>query len=287
MRFAQAINELDKSSPGQFDPKSQDSLRIENMEHPDLSVVERQPGDRDIKIAGIRQLQQQLALTPYMSKFRFALLLNFEEANNNASNALLKTLEEPASQVVMILTAISPENLLPTIVSRCEHIRLRPVNLKLLADELQGRWGISSEDANLYAHISGGRPGMAIRYINNAEMLDQRKEILNDLTMLIKANRIKRFNYARKMSKDKENFKEILNIWQSFWRDVLIRKTGTKGEISNIDFRSDIDGTADKVNIAKIHEILKGIEISFAAIQSNVNPLINSETLLLKFPILD
>ena len=286
LRFAQAINELDANDPGCFDPKSQDSLRIENMEHPDLSVVVRQPGDRDIKIAGIRELQQQLALTPYMSKFRFALLLNFEEANNNASNALLKTLEEPASQVVMILTAISPENLLPTIVSRCEHIRLRPVNLKLLAGELQAGWGISSEDANLFAHISGGRPGLAIRYISDSEFLDQRKEILQALKILIKANRSERFKYARKMSKDKENFKDVLNIWQLFWRDVLIRKTGAEGEITNIDLQSDIVSTADQVPITKIHNILRGIDISFAAIQQNVHPLINAETLFLKFPIL-
>jgi DNA polymerase-3 subunit delta' len=286
IKFAQAINEMDSNEPGVFDPDSQDSKRIENMQHPDMSVVVRKPGDRDIKIAGIRELQKQLSLSPYMSKFRFALLLNFEDANNNASNALLKTLEEPASQVVMILTAQSPESLLPTIVSRCEHIRLRPVSVEVLAGELQSRWGISSEDANLYAHISGGRPGLAISYIGNEALLEQRKETLNDLVRMIDSNRTGRFAFAKGMCKDKEKFIETLNLWQSFWRDEMIRKTGALGGISNIDYEIEIDRVADKLTIGEIKDILRGIDISLAAIYSNVNPLLNAETLLLKFPIL-
>ncbi len=285
LKYAQAINALGTGETGSFDPSSQDSQRIENMQHPDLSVVVRKPEDRDIKIAGIRQLQQQLALSPYMSKFRYALLLNFEDANNNASNALLKTLEEPAEQVVMILTAQSPESLLPTIVSRCEHIRLRPVKTDILAGELINRLGISEEDAKLFAHISGGRPGLALNYFRDTELLDQRREVLDDLIRLIGSNRAERFSYAKSMSKDKENFKEILNIWQSFWRDVLIRKSGADAVITNIDRIAEVERTAERASLENIKEVLDGIDLSLTAIYSNVHPLLNAETLLLKFPM--
>jgi len=286
LRYMQAINALDANEPGVYDSSTQDSRRIESMQHPDLSVVERQEGDRDIKIAEVRQLQQKLALTPYMSKFRYALLLNFEEANNNASNALLKTLEEPAEQVVIILTAQSPESLLPTIVSRCEHIRLRPVNVDLLADDLLNGYDISKEEANLYAHISGGRPGLAIKYINDPDMLEQRKEGIDDLVRLISSNRKERFSFARVLSKDKENFESILNIWQSFWRDVLIRKSGADAVIVNIDRQTEIEKISGQVSLEKVREILTGIDASLAAIYSNVHPLLNAENLLLRIPIL-
>lgn len=285
LRYTQAINSLGTGDVGCFDPDSQDSQRIENLQHPDMSVVERQPGNRDIKIAQIRTLQQQLALSPYMSNFRYALLLNFEDANVNASNALLKTLEEPASQVVLILTAQSQESLLPTIVSRCEHIRLRPVKVDILREELQKRFDLSVKNAELYAHISGGRPGLAIRYIREPELLETRKEALDDLVKLINVKRVERFKYAKDLSRDKESMVDTLNIWQSFWRDVLIIKTNAEGGVSNIDRKVDIQSTAAKMKVNEIKVVLKGIDTGLAAIRSNVNPLLNAENLLLKFPI--
>ena len=75
----------------------------------------------------VRQLRQQLVLTPYQGKYRVALLLRFQEANPSAYNALLKTLEEAPTHAILLLTADSAEGLPPTIVSRCEVLRLRPL----------------------------------------------------------------------------------------------------------------------------------------------------------------
>jgi DNA polymerase III subunit delta' len=74
-----------------------------------------------------------------MSKYRVALFLRFQEANDNAANALLKTLEEAPSYAVLILTADNPEQLLPTIVSRCEVLRLRPLSIEEVKSDLEGR----------------------------------------------------------------------------------------------------------------------------------------------------
>ena len=82
--------------------------------------------------------------------------LHFEEANQNAANALLKTLEEPGSQVVLILTAENAEILLPTIVSRCEILRLRPLPIEQVSQGLQDLWGASAERSQLLASISSG-----------------------------------------------------------------------------------------------------------------------------------
>ena len=101
--------------------------QIADMRHPDLTVVSTDtPGDI-LKIDTIRDLQHTLTLTPYEANYRIAILLRFEEANPAAQNALLKTLEEPPERVKLFLTASSESAVLPTVLSRCEPVRVRPM----------------------------------------------------------------------------------------------------------------------------------------------------------------
>ena len=86
----------------------------------------------------IRSVRQSLSLKPYQGKYRVALFLRFQEANPNAANALLKTLEEAPAHVILLLTADTAEQLLPTIVSRCEILRLRPLPVEVV-EELSER----------------------------------------------------------------------------------------------------------------------------------------------------
>ncbi len=116
--------------------------QIENMQYSDLLVVQAEQEGGTLKVDQIRELQHSLALAPYQGRYKVALLLRFEEAHPSAMNALLKTLEEPAPQVIILLTADSPENLLPTIVSRCEVLRLRPISLEQVSQGLQDRSGL-------------------------------------------------------------------------------------------------------------------------------------------------
>ena len=134
----------------------------------------------------VREVQHSLSLKPYQSKFRVAIFLRFQEANDNAANALLKTLEEAPAHAVLILTADSPEQLLPTIVSRCEILRLRPLPVAAIEADLLER-GIEPERARLLAHISGGRPGYARRLVDDTSLLEKREERLNDLQTLLPA----------------------------------------------------------------------------------------------------
>ena len=88
LRYAQAINAEGANTNGEFDPQSKTSQQFERMQHPDLSVLQRQEGDRDIKIDAVRSLQHTLALSPYVAKYRIALLLNFEDASNTQEAAI-------------------------------------------------------------------------------------------------------------------------------------------------------------------------------------------------------
>ena len=191
------------------------------MQYPDLSVVQAETEGAVLKIDQVREVNHSLSLKPYQSKNRVALFLRFQEANQNAQNALLKTLEEAPSYAILILTADSAEQLLPTIPSRCEVLRLRALPIETVESHLLNN-GASAEDARLLAHLSNGRPGYALRLLNDPEALKSRAERLDDLKELMSATRVRKFAYADKLARDKDTFRRVLMLWSSYYRDVML-----------------------------------------------------------------
>ena len=108
LRFAQALNCTTPLEAGIPCGQCRDCKQIEAMQHADLTVVQADSEGGILKVDQIRDTRKTLTLKPYMSKFRVALFLRFQEANDNAANALLKTLEEAPSYAVLILTADNP-----------------------------------------------------------------------------------------------------------------------------------------------------------------------------------
>ncbi|MGE5461788.1 MAG: DNA polymerase III subunit delta', partial [Syntrophothermus sp.] len=195
VRFAQALNCRTPLEPGVPCGQCRDCRQIEAMQHADLHVIqaideagEPRPGGV-LKVDQIREVRRLLTYKPYQSSFRVALFLRFHEANDSAANALLKTLEEAPSYAVLILTADNPEQLLPTIVSRCEVLRLRPLRIEQVRNALEEK-GYETHQAKWIAHISGGRFGAALRLIGSESLLGEREERLNDLQGLLSASRV-------------------------------------------------------------------------------------------------
>src|SRR5512139_3597561 len=166
LRFAQALNCQTPVEAGIPCGHCRDCRQIAAMQHADLTVVQSEAEGGTLKVDQIREARRTLTLKPYQSKYRVSIFLRFQEANDSASNALLKTLEEAPSYAVLILTADNPEQLLPTIVSRCEVLRLRPLKIEEIQRALESR-GMESGRAKLVAHISGGRFGYALRLLEN------------------------------------------------------------------------------------------------------------------------
>jgi DNA polymerase-3 subunit delta' len=283
-RFAQALNCEAPPAPGDFCGTCRTCHQIDGQVHPDLAVVAAESVGGTLKVDQVREMQRSLSLAPYSAALRVALLLRFEEANPNAANALLKTLEEPADRVVILLTAESAETLLPTIASRCEVIRLRPLPLDQLSAMLQERWGLSAERGALLAHLSGGRPGSAYFLHHNPEALSQRDLWLDDLQHVLPANRTARFAYAEKAAKDKAALQQILEVWASYWRDILLASAGTAGPFTNLDRHEQIGRHARTTSRTQALRTIRALERSRDLLQRNVNTRLVAEALMLQFP---
>jgi DNA polymerase-3 subunit delta' len=289
LRLAQALNCPQPAAPGQPCLKCGTCQRIQKMAYPDLSVVQADLVGGTLKVEQVRELQHSLSLAPYEGRYRVALLLRFEEAHPSAANALLKTLEEPAPQVVLVLTAESTESLLPTIVSRCEVLHLRPMSLETLATGLRTDYAVKVEQAELLAHISSGRPGVALHLHANPDELEQRQEWLDDLYHLVSASRVKRFAYIEPLARkdEKEKLANILLTWLSFWRDVLLKTSGADATLVNLDWEPEIETIARRLDLASAHRAVSAIERTLDLLDRNINTRLAGEVLMLDLPRLE
>ena len=283
LRFAQALNCPQPTAPGQPCGDCRDCKQIENMQHPDLSIVQAENEGGTLKVDQVREIRRTLALKPYQSKYRVAIFLRFQEASEGAANALLKTLEEAPEYAILILTADNPEQLLPTITSRCEILRLRPLPVDIIEAHLKSH-GAEAESAHLIAHVSGGRPGYALRLLGDESALEFRAERLADLAGLLSATRVQKFNYAEKLAKDKETMRQTLLVWLSYWRDVLLRVSGAEVSTTNIDQDESITSMAERLTLEGARRVAHDQEMALERLERNVNPRLLAEVLLLDLP---
>lgn len=283
LRLAQALNCEKPISAGVPCLICRTCKQIESMAHPDLTIIQAEDEGGTLKVDQIREIQRTLNLKPYQSNYRVAIFLRFHEANDSAANALLKTLEEAPSHAVLILTAENPEQLLPTINSRCEILRLRPLPIESITNDLM-QHGLEEERARLLAHISGGRPGYARKLMDDVTLLEKRDEQLNDLQTLLPAPRVEKFSYADKLSKDKDLMRKTILVWLSYWRDVLLRVAGAETPLINIDRNMEIEFLAGRLDLTSARKIVSNLEATLEKMDKNVNARLLAEVLLLDLP---
>jgi DNA polymerase-3 subunit delta' len=291
LRFAQAINCPQPLSPGQPCGTCRICRQIENMQQADLNILQSAQAGDTLKVEQVRDLQHLLSLAPYESNYRIALLLRFEEANESAQNALLKTLEEPNPRVILLGTADDPENLLPTITSRCELLRLRPMPLDDLSAALQQARQMNEEQARLIAAVASGRPGYALRLVEDENLLADRQEAMQDCLNLLTLTRLERLLFVETLIKGKEraetkgSLRVELAYWLSFWRDVLLTSLNSATPLSNPDYQNEIRFTAAQTNANMAARIVAILEHTFVRL-NNANLQVMLDNLLLQWPLL-
>ena len=176
-------------APGEFCGTCRSCKQLDRLQHTDLFIGQSAGPGETLKIDTVREIQHNLNMQPYAAPWRTALFLRFEEANVNAQNALLKTLEEPPVLSKLLLTASNENALLPTISSRCEVIRLRPMALEDLAKKLEAARMMLPEDARRLAHLAAGRAGYALRLADDPEDAERIVSIARDGIELLQEER--------------------------------------------------------------------------------------------------
>ena len=175
--------------------------------HPDLHRLRPGGAGNQIKISattvdprpGIRELVGELSLMPVEGGARVAVVEGAHRMNEDAQNALLKTLEEPPTGVVILLCADDEDRLLSTIRSRCQRIRLGTVAVRDMEAWLTERGAADAPAAARFARLSAGRPGLALSYAASAEATAARAELDRTLIDLLATRPSARLVAVRKL----------------------------------------------------------------------------------------
>jgi DNA polymerase III subunit delta' len=285
LRFIQAINCTHPPSSGGYCGECRPCQLFPKYTHPDLHILKAEGNSKDIKVQQVRVLQRQLALSPYEGKLRIALLLNYHDATLSAANAILKTLEEPPPQVILILTARSPEALLPTIVSRCELVVLRSLGINQLADGLVQRSGYPRIEAQELARMAAGRPGWAIRFEDDPALLEQRQQFEDDLFSLVKGSRAARFKFAGSFKGDRSLAAAALEVWLAQIRDAVLL-AHRASEAIEASSGPELRELAEHTPPQQLQKALRAIQKTMDDIDRNANIVLSMEVLMLNLPFI-
>ncbi len=249
--------------------------------HADLLLIE--PDKGRVKIDQVRRIQHELALRPYNSPWRVCVVSGFETTTIEAANALLKTLEEPPPHAILLLTALDPGLLLPTIVSRCRVLSLRPVAPHTIADALVERYQVDPQRATEIAQLSAGRVGWAIRACEDPAMLDQRDADVQMLLKLFDQGPAARLRVAEELAQ-RDDVHPAIFEWQLVWRDIMLLAAGCDERlIVNQQQLPRLRHLAQSTGLESARAAAANAQDVVRQIAQNVNARLALETMLLSW----
>ncbi len=234
---------------------------IEKKQHPDLIFIE--PIKKEIQISQIRELIWKLALKPSVALYKVAIIDQAHCLNQEAQNCLLKTLEEPKGKAILFLITEYPDFLFSTILSRCQIIKFYPVQKTEIENYLR-KQNLSQENIEEILEICQGSPGIAIDFSKTLQKLEMRKKQEKEIDKILNSDLVLRFQYAKTLSQN-SNLNEILNIWLSYFRKVLLSKLKSGQKILSSD-------------INRLKQLQK---INYLLSTTNINPRLTLEILML------
>jgi DNA polymerase III subunit delta' len=282
--LAQALNCTEPDENQRPCGRCRSCMLIASGNHPDILYSELDASTGALKIEEIRSVTSRIALKPYEARYRVAIFGDFDHAQPRAQDALLKTLEEPPPNAVLILLAPTTETLLSTITSRSQVISLRPVAIDSLRDILIQHRGAAPEQADLLARLSGGRIGWAIRALEDPALLEQRQEALDLLEQAISHNRAGRFALAEDLSKDKLSMAPLLELWQTYWRDVLLLCEDNSRSPANMDREESLRQLASTISSDEAFTALHATREMLHNLSYNLNLRLALEVMFLDYP---
>jgi len=279
--LAQAVN--CEASPALSPPDACGICRschqIDIGSHPDVTTIEATSGKGETDQT--REIESRFIYRPLIGTRKIVILDNADLLRHEAANALLKTIEEPPPDSLIILVSAQPELLLPTIRSRCQELRFAPLAIGLVKDILVQQRRLSDRDARFLAMVSGGRIGLALE----ADVDALRAERANFLA-LVSPQSLESvgalLGVAEAMAKSEES--EAALGWLAGWfRDLAIVKVGSDPDrLLNTDCLDDLQRFATQLTLEKILELADFVETMEKGLERNLNKQLMLEGLLLR-----
>lgn len=288
----QCTNRQEKD--GRLEPcgKCHSCLQMKSTSHPDVITVTNELVGAELKTdtVGIKVsqfIQKDVAIKPYEGPYKIYIIPNAHRMNQQAQNALLKTLEEPPAYAVFLLLSDNTSAFLPTVLSRCVILRLRPVSEPELLNALSAE-GIEGEPALIAARLSHGNPGRCLELARDQELEAFRHSLAEFLKRMPDVSSHEIIQFAGNLSPKKKDegvnrVDDFLDMSRSWFRDLLVEKSTKKSD--NLIFRDEvqyISKAAEKISFRSLEIIGEAFDEAAKRRQAKGNDVQILEVLLLK-----
>ena len=254
-------------------------IKIQNLAHPDLLLIE--PEKNIIAIETIRNTKKFVGFKPFEGDRKIIIINRADKMTKEAANSLLKTLEEPPQDTIIILLSPHSYALYPTIVSRCQKIVLNLLPPPLIKDFLIKEHSIEPEKAEQISLISGGRIGKALYLKENLDL--KKRNMAQEMLFGLFSKKIDViFKTAKDLSKEKEGLDEIFDWLSLLVRDTALLCSGADiDHIINRDIAGDIKRFSENLSSPSTYKIYEIIKSTRLLLKSNVNPQLALENMML------
>ena len=236
-----------------------------------------------ISVDDIRhQLNNDIVIKPYSSKYKIYIVDEAEKMNVQAQNALLKTIEEPPAYGIILLLTTNADSFLPTILSRCITLNLKSVQEDLIKNHLMRQFQVPDYQADVCAAFAQGNVGKAIQLAASDEFNELKSDAITLVKKLEDLDLYDLNQQIKMVSEYKNKIQEFLDLLTLWFRDVLYVKA--TNDVSNLIFKDevyDIKKQAAKRTYYGIEQILKALEQTRVRLNANVNFELVIEMLLM------
>ncbi len=245
--------------------------RISDGNHPDVRLIEPLAGKKEISIQQIRELQRELNYRSFTGKRKIAIIDPATLLNFASQNALLKTLEEPPADSLIVLIAANAGGLLPTVRSRCLRLAFAPLARSRVAGFLRTKLAMKTGDAEFLAAMSMGSIGAAVN-LDKDELIEKRQVWAGMLSSLKAGDYHAAMVAAETLSANREDALKFLKWSESWYRDVLVYAvTENADDLVNLDMLEQIGQQFDSNSTESALNAISRIAGAAAGIQRNLN----------------
>src|SRR6056297_1193817 len=250
--------------------------------HPDFHKITVEDDHKNILIEQIRELQKEISYKPYESDYKVYIIDEAEKMTMQAKNSLLKTLEEPPEYAIIILTNENKNELIPTIISRCQEVKLHNQPIEVVKDYLIEKKDFKPGDANLYATLSRGKYKKAVKLAFKNDFIENRNKVIELFANINSKDNFEIFNSADELVKLNDSEFPLFELILSYFRDILVMQRNGNNGLINFDFDNLIKKASENYSTEKLYELIKLINNYRDYYSRNVKKELLFHSLLLK-----